>query len=135
MIGQLHRRHRYSQNRRFLDETEVQVPAGLEVHIIMDNHGTHKTAIIREGFAKRPRFQAHFTPTYGSWINPLERWFAEITNQRIQRGVFRSVKNLGAAIPEYIDVYNPNSKPFGWTETSGPNPRQRRSVRPAAMPC
>ena len=76
----------------------------------MDNYGTHKTALIRNWFAKRPRFHVHFTPTYGSWINLVERWFAEITNQRIRRGVFRSVQELEAAIREYIDVHNRRSQ-------------------------
>src|SRR5260370_37116499 len=91
--------------RHFLDVIEAQVPAGLEAHIIVDNYGTHKTAIIRKWFAKRPRFHVHFTPTYGSWINLVERWFAEITNKRIRRVVFRSVKELQAAILEYIEVH------------------------------
>src|ERR1700687_4959380 len=118
VIGQLHRRHRSAEFRQFLDVIEVQVPAGLEAHIIVDNYGTHKTAIIRRWFAKRPRFHVHFTPTYGSWINLVERWFAEITNKRIRRGVFRSVKKLEAAIREYIDVHNENPKPFVWTKTT-----------------
>jgi transposase len=118
VIGQLHRRHRSSEFRQFLDVIEAHVPAGLEAHIIMDNYGTHKTAIIRKWFAKRPRFHVHFTPTYGSWINLVERWFAAITNQRIRRGVFRSVKELEAAIRDYIDVHNENPKPFVWTKTA-----------------
>jgi len=118
VIGQLHRRHRSSEFRQFLDVIEANVAADLEVHIIMDNYGTHKTAIIRKWFAKRPRFHVHFTPTYGSWINLVERWFAEITNQRIRRGVFRSVQELEAAIREYIDVHNENPKPFVWTKTA-----------------
>jgi transposase len=118
VIGQLHRRHRSQEFRQFLDVIEAQVPAGLEVHIIVDNYGTHKTAIIRKWFAKRPRFHVHFTPTYGSWINLVERWFAELTNKRIRRGVFRSVKDLEAAIREYIDVHNEDPKPFVWTKTA-----------------
>jgi len=118
VIGRLHRRHRSSEFRQFLDVIEAQVPAGLEVHIILDNYGTHKTTIIRKWFAKRPRFQLHFTPTYGSWINLVERWFAELTNKRIRRGVFRSVKELEAAIREYIDVHNEDPKPFVWTRTA-----------------
>ena len=94
------------------------MPAGLEVHIVMDNYGTHKTAIIRNWFAKRPRFHVHFTPTYGSWLNLVERWFAEITNKRIRRGIFRSVKELESAIREYIDVHNEDPKPFVWTRTA-----------------
>ncbi len=118
VIGQLHRRHRTSEFRQFLHVIEANVPAELDVHIIMDNYGTHKTALIRKGFAKRPRFHVHFTPTYGSWINLVERWFAEITHPRIRRGVFRSVPELEAAIREYIDAHNENPKPFVWTRTA-----------------
>jgi transposase len=118
VIGQLHRRHRSQEFRQFLDTIEANVPAELDVHIVLDNYGTHKTAIIRKWFAKRPRFHVHFTPTYGSWINLVERWFAEITNKRIRRGVFRSVKELEAAIREYIAVHNEDPKPFVWTRTA-----------------
>lgn len=118
IIGQLRRRHRSQEFRRFLGTIEANVPAGLEVHIVMDNYGTHKTAIIRNWFAKRPRFHVHFTPTYGSWLNLVERWFAEITNKRLRRGIFRSVKELENAIREYIDVHNEDPKPFVWTRTA-----------------
>jgi len=118
VIAQLKRRHRSVEFRQFLDVIETQVPAGLDVHIIVDNYGTHKTAIIRKWFAKRPRFHVHFTPTYGSWINLVERWFDELTNKRIRRGVFRSVQELEAAIREYIDVHNEDPKPFVWTKTA-----------------
>lgn len=118
VIGQLHRRHRSQEFRKFLDTIEANVPADLDVHIIMDNYGTHKTALIRNWFAKRPRFHAHFTPTYGSWINLVERWFAEITNKRIRRGIFRSVKELETAIRAYIEVHNEDPKPFVWTRTA-----------------
>jgi len=118
VIAQLKRRHRSLEFRQFLDVIEAQVPAGLDVHIIVDNYGTHKTATIRKWFAKRPRFHVHFTPTYGSWINLVERWFAELTNKRIRRGVFRSVQELEAAIREYIDVHNEDPKPFVWTKTA-----------------
>src|SRR4029077_16417833 len=118
LIGQLHRRHRSVEFRKFLDVIEAQVPASLDIHLIMDNYGTHKTATIRKWFAKRPRFHVHYTPTYGSWINLVERWFAELTNKRIRRGVFRSVKELEAAIREYIDPHNEDPKPFVWTKTA-----------------
>ena len=118
VIGQLHRRHRSQEFRQFLDTIEANVPAELDVHIVLDNYGTHKTAIIWKWFAKRPRFHVHFTPTYGSWINLVERWFAEITNRRIRRGVFRSVKELEAAIREYIAVHNEDPKPFVWSRTA-----------------
>src|SRR6266851_5536206 len=118
LIGQLHRRHRSVEFRKFLDVIEAQVPASLDIHLIMDNYGTHKTAIIRKWFAKRPRFHVHFTPTYGSWINLVERWFAELTNKRIRRGVFRSVKDLETAIREYIEIHNEDFVPFVWTKTA-----------------
>jgi transposase len=118
VIAQLKHRHRSVEFRHFLDVIEAQVPAELDVHIIVDNYGTHKTAIIRKWFAKRPRFHVHFTPTYGSWINLVERWFAELSNKRIRRGVFRSVKDLETAIRQYIEVHNENPKPFVWTKTA-----------------
>src|ERR1700686_193610 len=118
VIGQLHRRHRSVEFRKFLDTIESQVPAGLDVHLIVDNYATHKTAIIRKWFAKRPHFHVHFTPTYGSWINLVERWFAELTNKRIRRGVFRSVKEREAALRKYIEVHNEDPKPFVWTRTA-----------------
>jgi transposase len=118
VIAQLQHQHRSVEFRQFLDVIEAQVPSELDVHIIVDNYGTHKTALIRNWFAKRPRFHVHFTPTYGSWINLVERWFAELTNKRIRRGVFRSVKELETAIREYIDVHNEDPKPFVWTKTA-----------------
>jgi len=118
VIGQLHRRHRSAEFRKFLDRIELQVPGHLDVHIIADNYSTHKTALIRKWFAKRPRFHLHFTPTYGSWINLVERWFAELTNKRIRRGVFRSVKELETAIRNYIEIHNEDPNPFTWTRTA-----------------
>jgi transposase len=118
VIGQLRRRHRSQEFRQFLDLIDSQVPAEMEVHLILDNYGTHKTALIRKWFAKRPRYHLHFTPTYGSWINLVERWFAELTNKRIRRGAFRSVKELEAAIRDYIDAHNEDPKPFQWTRTA-----------------
>jgi transposase len=118
VIGKLHRRHRSREFRQFLDLIESQAPADMEVHIVADNSSTHKTAMIRNWFAKRPHFHIHFTPTYGSWINLVERWFAELTNKRIRRGVFRSVRELEAAIREYIDVHNEDPKPFVWTRSA-----------------
>src|SRR4051794_22415058 len=93
VIGQLHRRHRSQEFRHFLDLIEAQVPSGLDVHLILDNYGTHKTAMIRKWIAKRPRFHLHFTPTYGSWINLVERWFAELTNKRIRVESFAPSRN------------------------------------------
>jgi transposase len=118
VLGQIHRRHRSVEFRRFLDTIENNVPTDLDVHVIMDNYGTHKTAIIRKWFAKRPRFHVHFTPTYGSWLNLVERWFAELTQKQIRRGSHRSVPDLEKAIREFIDVHNSEPKPFVWTKTA-----------------
>jgi transposase len=118
VIGQFHQRHRSVEFRRFLDTIEAQVPADLDVPLILDNYGTHKTSLIRNWLLKRPRFHVHFTPTYGSWLNLVERWFAELTNKRIRRGAFRSVKELQSAIREFIEVHNENPKPFVWTRTA-----------------
>ena len=84
----------------------------------MDNYGTHKTELIRKWLLKHPRHHLHFTPTSASWINQVERWFAEITRQQIRRGTYRSVRELEAAIKEYIAVYNENPKPFIWTKSA-----------------
>jgi transposase len=89
VITQFHRRHRSAQFREVLDLIEARVPRRLDVHIIMDNYGTHRTALIRNWFAKRPRFHVHFTPTYGSWLSLVECWFAELTMKQIRRGTFR----------------------------------------------
>src|SRR5689334_4834160 len=118
VIGQSHRRHRSAEFRRFVDTIDAQVPADLDVHLILDNYGTHKTALIHKWLLKRPRFHVHFTPTYGSWLNLVERWFAELTNKRIRRGVFRSVRELESAIREYIEIHNEDPKPFVWTRTA-----------------
>ena len=118
VISQFHKRHRSAEFRRFLDVIEANVPADMDVHLILDNYGTHKTALIRRWLAKRPRFHIHFTPTYGSWLNLVERWFAELTNKRIRRGAFRSVRELETAIREYIDVHNEDPRPFVWTRTA-----------------
>jgi transposase len=118
LISQFHHRQRSVEFRKFLDRIDAQVPPKLEVHIILDNYGTHKTPIIRNWFAKRPRFHVHFTPTYGSWLNMVERWFAELTNKQIRRGAHCSVPELEAAIREFIDACNENPKPFVWTKSA-----------------
>jgi transposase len=118
VIGELHRRHRSIEFRKFLDTIEQNVPPAFDVHIVLDNYGTHKTAIIRNWFAKRPRFHAHFTPTYGSWLNLVERFFAEITGQRIRRGTFTSVPSLEKAIREYLAERNRDPRPFRWHKSA-----------------
>src|SRR5262249_43591250 len=118
VITQFHRRHRSIEFRQFLDAVDAAVPKKLDVHLIMDNYGTHKTTLIRNWLAKRPRFHVHFTPTYGSWLNLVERWFAELTNKQLRRGAHRSVAQLEAAIREFIDAHHANPKPFVWTKTA-----------------
>src|SRR2546427_6278328 len=118
VITQFHQRHRSAQFREFLDLIEAQVPRRLDVHIIMDNYSTHKTALIRNWFAKRPRFHVHYTPTYGSWLSLVERWFAELTMKQLRRGAYQSVSKLKAAIQEFIDAHQENPKPFVWTKTA-----------------
>ena len=118
VVGETHRRHRSREFRHFLDRLDARVPADLDVHVVMDNYGTHKTPLIRAWFAKRPRFHAHFTPTYGSWLNLVERWFAELTNKQLRRGVHRSVRALEAAIRDFIEAHNTTGKPFMWAKTA-----------------
>ena len=118
VITQFHHRHRSVQFRAFLDLIEARVPRSLDVHIIMDNYGTHKTPLIRHWFAKRPRFHIHFTPTYSSWLSLVERWFAELTMKQIRRGAYGSVAQLKAGIQEFIDAHQANPKPFVWTKTA-----------------
>ena len=118
VITQFHQRHRAAQFREFLDLLDTRVPRHLDVHIIMDNYGTHKTPLIRNWFAKRPRFHVHFTPTYSSWLSLVERWFAELTTKQIRRGAYQSVPQLKAAIQEFIDAHQADPKPFVWTKTA-----------------
>jgi transposase len=118
VIGRIHRRHRSIEFRKFLDVIEAAVPGDVEVHVVMDNYGTHKTPLIRGWFAKRPRFRPHSTPTYGSWLNLVERWFAELTNKQLRRGVHRSVSELERAIHDFLDAHNDAPKPFVWTKAA-----------------
>jgi len=118
VITQFHQRHRSAQFREFLDLVDERVPAHLDVHIIMDNYSTHKTSLIRRWFVKRPRFHVHFTPTYGSWLSLVERWFAELTMKQIRRGTFRNVLQLKAAIQAFIDAHQTDPKPFIWTKSA-----------------
>ena len=118
VIGQCHRRHRALEFRKFLDAIESEVPAELDVHLIADNYATHKTALIRNWFAKRPRFHIHFTPTSASWLNLVERWFGLLTEKQLRRGVHQSSAELEAAIYRYMDVTNEDPKPLVWTKTA-----------------
>jgi transposase len=118
IIGKTHRRHRAQEFRHFLDRIDAHVPPDLDVHLIMDNASTHKTPAIRGWFAKRPRFHVHFTPTYSSWLNLVERWFAALTNKQLRRGVHRSVTELERAIAAFLQAHNENPKPFVWTKSA-----------------
>jgi len=118
VIAQLHQRHRALEFRKFLDAIEAAVPEELDVHLILDNSSTHKTALIRKWLAKRPRYHVHFTPTSASWLNLVERWFGLLTEKRIRRGAFDSVAQLREAILEYIAHHNADPRPFRWTKTA-----------------
>lgn len=118
VIGECHARHRAVEFRRFLDTIDAAVPPDLDVHLILDNYATHKTATIRRWFAKRPRYHVHFTPTSASWLNLVERWFVDLTQKQIRRGVHRSTRELVEAIRQYVAVTNDAPKPFAWHKTA-----------------
>jgi transposase len=101
-----------------LDTIDRHVPPRLDVHLILDNYGTHKTALIHRWLAKRPRYHLHFTPTSASWLNLVERWFALLTEKQLRRGVHRSTRELEAAIRRYLDETNTHPKPFIWTKSA-----------------
>ncbi len=116
VIGNCHRRHRHQEFIKFMELVDSKLPAeAKEVHLVLDNYGTHKTPKVIRWFARHPRYHLHFTPTSGSWVNQIERWFAEITEKRIRRGSFTSVASLEKAIREYLEHYNESPKPFVWT--------------------
>lgn len=118
VIGACHSRHRSVEFRRFLDTIDAAVPVELDVHLILDNYATHKTALIQRWLAKRPRYHLHFTPTSSSWLNLVERWFAALTEKQLRRGVHRSTRQLEQAIHGYIETTNAEPKPFIWTKTA-----------------
>src|SRR5271168_125510 len=118
IIGETHRRHRSVEFRAFLDTIDNNVPRQLDVHLILDNYGTHKTELIRNWLAKRPRFHLHSTATSASWLNLVERWFAALTEKQLRRGVHRSTKELEQAIRSFIQHHNHDPKPFVWHKTA-----------------
>jgi transposase len=118
VIGKCYKRHRATEFLDFLKQIDRAVPDGLDVHIVMDNYATHKTAKVRAWLARRPHYHVHFTPTSASWINQIERWFAELTRKQLQRGVHRSTAQLEADIRTFIDRHNDNPKPFKWTKSA-----------------
>ena len=118
VIGKCYGRHRAAEFRKFLDEIEAAVPDELDVHLVMDNYATHKTPLIRNWLAKRPRWHVHLTPTSSSWLNQVERFFALITERKIRRGIYRSVAALRAEIMSFIEHHNDHPKPFQWTKSA-----------------
>jgi transposase len=118
VIGRLYPKHRSTEFRKFLDQVEANVPANLDIHLVMDNYATHKTEPIRNRLAKRPRWHVHFTPTGASWINQVERFFALLTEKQIRRGIHRSTKALEADIRAFIEIHNENPRPFRWTKSA-----------------
>jgi transposase len=118
VIGRLHRRHRSQEFLKFLKTIDQQVPEDLDVHLIMDNYGTHKTQAVQNWFVRHPRFHVHFTPTSASWLNQVERWFATLTQKQIRRGTHRSTQQLEQAIRDYLANYNADPKPFVWSKTA-----------------
>ena len=118
VIGECHRRHRSVEFRKFLNTIERSVPTDLDIHLILDNYGTHKSPTIHDWLLRHPRFQLHFTPTYASWLNLVERWFGELTEKRIRRGTFRSTRELETAIKDYLKATNEDPKPFIWHKSA-----------------
>ena len=118
VIGQCLPRHRHNEFLRFLRKVDREVPKGLAVHLICDNYATHKHANVQAWLAKHPRFHMHFTPTSSSWLNLVERWFRELTDKALRRGVFHSVPDLIAKIEDYLAAHNNDPKPFVWTATA-----------------
>jgi len=117
VIGDFHKRHRHQEFLKFLRRIDREFPAGKTLHVVMDNYGTHGTAEVKAWLNKHPRFVIHYVPTSCSWLNLIERWFAELTNKRIRRDSFFSVDELVAAINDFLAVWNENPKPFVWTAT------------------
>ncbi len=116
VIGTCYPRHRNEEFLKFLRKIDRETPQGLALHLILDNYGTHNHPHVKKWLDKHSRFHLHFTPTSSSWLNLVERWFAEITRKRIRRGVFKSVPELIAVIEEFIRLNNKNPKPFVWTK-------------------
>ena len=118
VIGQCLPRHRHQEFLKFLRTVDVEFPPELELHLILDNYGTHKHPKVQQWLSKRPRFKLHFTPTSASWTNLVERWFRELTDKTIRRGAFGSVADLETAIHAFLTNYNEDAKPFVWTASA-----------------
>ena len=118
VIGQCMPRHRHREFLRFLKTIDERTLPNLDLHLIVDNYATHKTPAVKRWLKRHSRFHLHFTPTSGSWLNMVERFFAEITRKRIRRGVFKSVDELKQAIMDYLNHHNGSPKPYVWTKTA-----------------
>ena len=118
VISEMTPRHRAEEFRRFLNQIDAAVPDGLDVHVVLDNSSTHKTPAIQRWLVRHPRFTFHFTPTYGSWLNLVERWFAELTTKWIKRGSHRSVRDLTASIRTWITNWNDDPRPYVWHKSA-----------------
>ncbi len=118
VLAKCYRRHRSVEFRDFLDQIDAAVPRDQEVHIVLDNYATHKTALVRNWLAKRPRYHLHFTPTHSAWINQVERWFAQLSQKQIKRGNHHSVKQLQEAIETFVKDHNASPKPFRWVKSA-----------------
>jgi transposase len=118
VIGSLRRRHRASEFKKFLERIDAEVPEGLEIHLVLDNYATHKTPAIKRWLQRHPRFHLHFTPTGASWLNLVERWFAELTTKKIKRGAHTSVQGLERDIRGWIATWNEDPRPYVWVKTA-----------------
>ena len=129
IISECQPRHRHQEFLQFLERIDQSVNSAPEIHLVLDNYGTHKHPAVKKWLAERPRYHVHFTPTSSSWLNQVERWFAEITRKRIRRGTFRSVGDLIKAIREYIRIYNRNPRPFQWVASASKIIRKVRKYK------
>jgi transposase len=118
VIGSLHARHRATEFLAFLRKIDAEVPAELDVHLVLDNASTHKTPAVKRWLTAHPRFVLHFTPTSSSWLNLVERWFSELTTKKLRRGTHTSVRQLNTDIRAWIDTWNDNPRPYVWTKTA-----------------
>src|SRR5215208_6903508 len=118
VIGRLHSRHRAIEFKQFLQTIDREVPAELDVHIVLDNSSTHKTPAIQKWLLAHPRFSLHFTPTSSSWLNLVERWFGELTSKLLRRGAHRCVRDLNTDIRAWIETWNDDPRPYVWTKTA-----------------
>lgn len=136
VVGKCYRRHRHQEFVAFLDHLDRTLTreAGTAIHVVMDNYGTHKHPVVKQWFARHPEYVPHFTPTSSSWLNQVERFFAQITERRIRRGVFKSVGDLERAIEDYLATHNTNPRPFTWTKDADLILRKVKSVCDQLVP-